>query len=162
MRKARQSGSVWMSMIARLALLLSLLPAATLADYLVGRATVTDGETIRMGDVRIRLWGIDAPERDQTCGDLPAGRMATGALAHVIGDRPVSCESVDTDRYGRTVATCAVDGEDLGSMMVRAGWARDYARYSGGHYRQDEDAARTRQRGMWAADCIAPWEWRRR
>ena len=49
--------------------------------------------------------------------------MAADALRDFIGDRLVSCEAVDRDRYGRTVATCAVDGADLGHVMVRAGWA---------------------------------------
>ena len=44
---------------------------------------------------------------------------------------------------------------DVGSMMVRAGWARDYARYSGGHYRQYEAVALDRRTSMWAADCAA-------
>ena len=148
--------------IACLALLLSLLPAATLAGELTGHVTVTDGDTMRMGKVRIRLWGIDAPELRQTCGDLRAGLMATDALNDFIADRPVICETVDRDRYGRAVATCAVHGDDLGGLMVSAGWALDYARYSGGHYADGELAAQAVRAGMWAADCVAPWEWRRR
>ncbi len=136
--------------------LVCLLPCFAMAE----EVTVMDGDTLRIGAVRVRLWGIDAPELRQTCGDLGAGRMATDALAGFIGDQQVTCEAVDTDRYGRTVATCAVDGADLGSMMVRAGWARDYARYSGGHYRQDEAAAQDRRTGMWAADCVAHLDWR--
>ncbi len=128
--------------IACLALLLSLLPGATLAGELTGHVTVTDGDTLRMGKVRIRLWGIDAPELRQTCGDLRAGLMATDALTDFIADRPITCETVDRDRYGRAVATCAVDGADLGGLMIRAGWARDYPRYSSGHYGDDERAAR--------------------
>ncbi len=123
---------------------------------------VIDGDTIRIGSVRIRLWGIDAPERDQTCGGLEAGSMATAALSRIIGDNPVTCEAVDTDRYGRTVATCSVAGADIGGSMVRAGWAWDYARYSGSEYADEEDEARVNGRGVWAAICVPPWEWRRR
>ena len=50
--------------------------------------------------------------------------MAADALPDFIGDRLVSCEAVDRDRYGRTVAKCAVGAADLGGQMVRAGWAR--------------------------------------
>jgi len=90
-----------------------------------------DGDTIDADGVRIRLWGIDAPERDQTCGSLEAGSMATAALSRIIGSGPVTCEAVDSDRYGRTVATCSVAGAAIGGSMVQAGWAWDYARYSG-------------------------------
>ena len=53
------------------------------------------------------------------------------------------------------------NGADLGGLMIRAGWARDYPRYSSGHYGDDERAARDAGSGAWAADCMAPWEWRR-
>ena len=59
------------------------------------------------------------------------------------------------------MATCAVDGADLGGLMIRAGWALDYARYSGGHYADGERTARAAGAGIWATDCIAPWSWRR-
>lgn len=123
---------------------------------------IPDGGTIRMGDIRIRLWGIDAPEQRQTCGSLQAGRLATQMLRELIEERPVTCETVDVGRYGRTVARCSVVGEDLGQMMVRLGWAMDYERFSNGYYEQSEAAARAGRRGMWSANCIPPWDWRRR
>lgn len=139
--------------IACLALFLAIVPAGTSAAELTGHVSVTDGDTLRMGSSRIRLWGFDAPERTQICPMpdgrfLEAGRQATEALAAFIGNQPVKCQTVDIDRYGRFVATCAVAGADLGTMMVRSGWAWDYVRYSDGHYRQAEAVARQSERGI--------------
>ncbi|HYX03743.1 MAG TPA: thermonuclease family protein [Reyranella sp.] len=77
--------------------------------------TAIDGDTIRIGAERFRLWGIDAPEARQTCADgWPAGQVASQALASLMQGRAVTCEPRDRDRYGRTVALCRADGLDLG------------------------------------------------
>ena len=98
-------------------------PAPALAD-ITGLATVIDGDTIDIAGERIRLHGIDAPEYRQTCiadgVTWPCGQSATDALAEFIGDSPVRCEEQGTDRYGRTIATCYVRGEDIASL--RAPW----------------------------------------
>lgn len=90
---------------------------------------IIDGDTIRCGSVRVRLWGIDAPERD-----TPAGPPSTRALAQIINGGTIMCEQKDTDRYGRTVALCRLNGVDIAAEMVRQGQAKDYPRYSGGYY----------------------------
>ncbi len=74
-----------------------------------------DGDTLEIQGVRVRLWGIDAVESAQTCLDAtgktwPCGRRAAFALADFLGQRTVRCERRDTDRYGRVVAVCRVDG----------------------------------------------------
>ncbi len=85
--------------------------------------SVVDGDTIEIHGQRIRFHGIDAPESAQTCvadgTRWPCGAKATEALADKIGQRQVTCEQRDTDRYGRTVATCSVDDTDLGDWLVR-------------------------------------------
>lgn len=92
-------------------------------------AIAIDGDTLRIGDERIRLFGIDAPERSD-----PGGPAATSALQRLL-DLGVTCEAVDTDRYGRTVAMCFTpDGGDVSCAMVAMGHARDWPRYSGGRY----------------------------
>jgi len=102
----------------------------TLAICLTAALTVTDGDTIRDGALRVRLWGIDAPEMDTR-----QGPSARAYLRQMIGDLPVACDPRGTDRYGRTVAICYLpDGRDLACEMVRAGWAVDWPRYSGGAY----------------------------
>lgn len=90
---------------------------------------VVDGDTLAIGDVRYRLWGIDAPERGTA-----AGAAATAQMRALVASRSVRCEPRDRDRYGRVVAVCYADGRDLAWDMVATGHARDWPRYSGGHY----------------------------
>lgn len=92
--------------------------------------SITDGDTLRFGDLRIRLWGIDAPEPHR-----PGGLEARAALVALTAGLPLACEVVDIDSYGRTVARCQLPGEkDIACAMVAQGHARDWPRYSGGAY----------------------------
>lgn len=130
---------------------------------LSGRAVIIDGDTIRLGGRRVRLFGIDAPERHQTCqrGSLQyaCGVAATEALRDLIGPGGVTCKQRDTDKYGRAVAVCRGASGDLGASMVRSGWAVAYRRYSLDYTEQEDEAHRGR-RGIWAGDFIAPSDWR--
>jgi endonuclease YncB( thermonuclease family) len=78
------------------------------------------------------------------CGD-----EATAVLLRIVGARTSVCWRKDTDRNGRAVGRCSVDGEDVGALLVREGWALDYRRYSGGHRRAQE----ARSRGKAGAGC---------
>lgn len=93
--------------------------------------TVIDGDTLRRpGAPNVRLWGIDAPELGEARG--PAARDALRAL---VEGRPLACDPLDVDRYGRDVARCFLpDGTDIACAMVALGHARDWPRYSGGAY----------------------------
>lgn len=149
-------------MIRRAALLVLLLAAAPAA---AGDVRVVDGDGLRAGDERVRLWGIDAPELRQDCtrdGErYPCGKVAAVVLEGLIGGDPVACIEVDRDRYGRTVARCEVGGVDLAGLMVTTGWAVDYERYSGGHYAGHMMAARMAGRGLWGGAFSMPWDWRK-
>ena len=131
---------------------------------LSGRARVIDGDTIEIGTVRIRLFGVDAPESTQRClaggRRWPCGREASRALAGRIGSSLVACEERETDRYGRVVAVCRVGGEDLNAWMAAEGWAFAYRRFSM-RYVAEESAAKAANRGIWRGDAVAPWDWRR-
>jgi endonuclease YncB( thermonuclease family) len=113
---------------------------------------VIDGDTIEIHGQRIRLSGIDAPESDQLCrGDdslqYRCGAKAANELGRLIAGRPAGCEGVGRDRYGRTVAACSIDGEDIAMWLVRNGLAFDWPRYSKGRYagaqKEAERAGRT-------------------
>nr|WP_321512664.1 thermonuclease family protein [uncultured Hyphomonas sp.] len=115
---------------------------------IAGTASVIDGDTIEIHGQRIRLSGFDAPERGARCGAINVYQKASLALADMIGMRTVTCISLETDRYGRIVATCSVNGVDLGHELVRNGWARDWPQYSQRAYAQDEVSARAAGRGI--------------
>ncbi|WP_394154261.1 thermonuclease family protein [Loktanella salsilacus] len=143
-------------------LLLCASPAA--AADISGRARVIDGDTLQIGQTRIRLHGIDAPEASQTCLDkggvsAACGLAATRAMQVLIGNNTVSCAPRDTDRYGRTVAKCTAAGRDLGQDMVAAGLATAYRQYSM-DYVPFEQAARAEGLGVWGVAMQNPAEYR--
>ncbi len=135
------------------------------APRLAGVASVIDGDTLDIHGRRIRLYGIDAPESNQYCtlneAKYRCGRKAALALSDFIGRRTVSCAKRDTDRYGRTVATCSVAGQDIGAWLVGHGHALAYRKYSRAYVRAEEDAAAAKI-GIWAGEFEEPWEWRRK
>ncbi|MDK3074928.1 thermonuclease family protein [Sedimentitalea sp. JM2-8] len=145
------------------AFVLACLPLAVLAD-LSGRIQVIDGDTIDIGSERVRLFGIDAPEADQTCDRASGETWACGAwvteqVRSRYQTRVATCVSLDTDRYGRTVARCEVDGADIGRALVSDGLAFAYRRYSM-DYDLDEKAAAVNGRGLHAGRVQAPSDYR--
>lgn len=137
--------------------------AALLAVAQTGPARVIDGDTVDVGGIRIRLWGIDAPESKQMCerlGDTYAcGHEATAHLRALLAGAEVVCEARTRDRYGRTVAVCRVGRVDVGAAMVRDGWALAFVRYSADYVAQEHEAQQA-LRGMWAGTFTFPWVWR--
>jgi endonuclease YncB( thermonuclease family) len=138
---------------------------APTAPSLTGRASVIDGDTLEIRGQRIRLWGIDAPEGRQLCRiegkPWRCGQQAALALSDWIGQRTVTCNERDRDRYGRIVATCSVGGHDMGAWLVRTGWALDWPQYSRGAFAAEQAEAIRARRGMWQGEFEKPWEWRR-
>ena len=126
--------------------------------------SVTDGDSLRRGPHRIRLYGIDAPELGQKCLDsanrpYPCGEAARRALAELIGGRDVVCEIVEKDRYQRDVGRCRVESVELNREMVRLGWALAYGRHSI-DYIVAEAAARSGKRGLWQGEFELPEDFR--
>ena len=127
---------------------------------------VTDGDSLRSGEIRIRIFGIDAPEIRQNCLDAggrawTCGVRAKQAMASLVaGHDKVRCEYKDTDRYKRLVMRCHAGGTDLGLALVRAGLALAERRFSK-DYIEAETRARHDGVGMWAGTFLPPWEWRR-
>lgn len=125
-----------------------------------GQARVSDGDSFRLGDDRIRLLGLDAPELAQSCTAAdgqtwPCGRAARDRMAQLLAAGPADCRPEDTDQYDRLLATCSVAGHDLGATMVAEGLA-----ISAGRYWTEEAAARDGRLGIWAGDFDAPRTWR--
>ena len=153
-----RSGSV-LALVA-----LALVVTYALAVRVSGGAKVVDGDSLEIGTTSIRLYGVDAPEGLQTCGEgattWNCGRAATEKLRELVGTKAVSCQEKDTDSYGRTVAVCSAGGVDLGAAMVTAGLALAYRRYSE-DYVDEENRARAARRGLWAGPFTPPWEFRR-
>ena len=131
-----------------------------------GSPSVTDGDTIRIGETRIRLEGIDAPEMSQKCirsdgTRWRCGQQAKAALIEKIGKEPVRCIITGTDRYERSIGTCFVGKLNLNQWMVQNGWSVAYARYSKS-YVADEQDARRRRVNIWSGDFEMPNEFRSR
>lgn len=132
---------------------------AEIASAIVGPATIADGDTIRIGQRRIRFDGVEAPRERAMCGEVNASRAATDALRDVIRSSEVRCAISDLpDAQGRDVARCRVNDTDLNEYMVANGWARDVPAQSGGAYAAAEAAARAERRGVWGLECARdPW-----
>jgi endonuclease YncB( thermonuclease family) len=136
-----------------------------MADDLVGKASVIDGDTLEIDATRIRLWGVDAPENDQLCRaddgiQYRCGARSATELANFIAGRPISCVPVSLDQIGQTFAVCSVDGIDLGDWLVRNGLALDWPQYSKGKYDRAQRDADHAGRGIWQGSYIAPWLFR--
>ena len=128
------------------------------AETLTGHARIIDGDTLAIGKARLRLLGIDAPERAQTCGDSPGwpcGTQARARLTTLIGRDAVVCRAEGRDRYRRWLAECRVEGRNLNAAMVREGLA-----VASGAYLEEERAARTEKRGLWSGPFERPRDWR--
>ena len=126
--------------------------------------TVTDGDTIRIGEERIRFSGIDAPELKQTCLykeiEFNCGEFSKNLLIEKIANQEVSCIKESKDQYGRTLAECFVGKESLSSYLVREGYAFAYRKYSD-KFIADEEYAQSKGNGMWSMEFLFPWDYRR-
>jgi len=152
-----------------LILFFSLLGTNVSAD-IVGKAKITDGDTIVINDIRIRFTGSDAPEsyffgKTQTCLDAEGdewecGNAATQKLIELIGNQKVRCTDEGQDRYGRTLGICYVGDMDLQAEMVKSGMAVAYLRYSD-RYEGEQNYAKKVKAGMWAGEFLEPEVWRR-
>jgi len=129
---------------------------------------VTDGDTLTILDGslrqhRIRLGGVDTPERAQ-----PYGKVAKSSLSSLAFGREAIADCGKADRWGRLVCKVSVDGRDVGLAQVERGLGWHYRKYEREQapadriaYAKAEDEARRARRGLWADPSpVAPWEWR--
>lgn len=130
-----------------------------------GPARLIDGDTIDIAGHRIRLEGIDAPEKAQRCPadegrTWDCGEAATRRLSSLIAGRDVTCQVVEKDRYDRLIASCHAGQTDLNRMMVVTGSAWAFVKYSN-RYTAEEARARASGAGIWKVAGARPaWEYR--
>lgn len=159
-------------MIARLiCIFLTLLSVHGEAAELVGRVVgVADGDTITVLDAhnvqhKIRLAGIDAPEKSQGYG-----QVSKSNLSDMVYDKNVQVSWSKLDRYGRVIGKVILNGRDLNLEQINKGLAWHYKKYENEQsesdritYRSAEARARNLQIGLWAEpNPIAPWDFRKR
>ncbi|WP_025056702.1 thermonuclease family protein [Sulfitobacter noctilucicola] len=141
-----------------------LLAAQVLAADVRGKVRVIDGDTLDVGTTRVRLHGIDAPERDQPCTTLNGqnwgcGDWVTQQVRDLYQGAQARCEPVDRDRYGRVVARCYVGREDIGQRLVSDGLAFAYRKYSY-DYDLEEKSAVVADRGIHGFTIQSPARYR--
>ena len=133
---------------------------------LMGRPTVVDADTIILSDTRIRLRGIDAPEKEQRCSyangvDYLCGVAATEELRAKIGNASIKCLITGRGKYKRLLGQCHLGDVDLSQWLVVNGYALAY-RPSSMQYVLEEETAKSAKRGIWSGSFEKPWEWRRK
>lgn len=142
----------------------------SVADILQGRVvSVSDGDTVTVLDrsntqFKIRLMGIDAPEKKQAFGN-----KSKESLSDLVFNKQVSVEYRKQDKYGRTLGKIIVDGIDANLEQVKAGMAWHYKKYQNEQsiedrfiYANAEILARSKKRGLWFdREPTPPWEWRK-
>lgn len=135
-------------------------PELTLSGKVVG---VADGDTFTLlllnnTTKKIRLHGVDAPERGQAFGTVSRQR-----LSELVFQKGVSVVQTDTDQYGRVVGIARVEGLVVNEEMLRSGLVWHYTEYDDNpRWAELEREARRKRVGLWSERApVAPWEWRR-
>ena len=125
---------------------------------------VIDGDTIYVGKLKYRFFGIDAPEIKQICEKdntkIQCGVIAKSVLKNKIADKIPECIVKDKDRYQRLVAECFIGKESLSRFMVREGYAVAYSQYSK-NFIEDEKYAKENKLGIWSMNFQIPSEYRK-
>ncbi|CAO6128424.1 COG1525 Micrococcal nuclease (thermonuclease) homologs [Candidatus Pelagibacterales bacterium] len=125
---------------------------------------VIDGDTIHIGKLKYRFFGIDAPEIKQICEKdnikIQCGVIAKSVLQNKIADKIPKCIVKDKDRYQRLVAECFIGKESLSRFMVREGYAVAYSQYSK-NFIEDEKYAKENKLGIWSMNFQMPSEYRK-
>ena len=143
-------------------------------NKITGFAKVIDGDTIKINSKKIRLYGIDAPEKKQKCKktyltisfmsftkDYMCGELSTQKLIKKINKQKLNCNILDVDRYKRLIGECFKRNINLNSWMVSNGYAVAYRKYSK-KYVSDEINAKNKKLGIWQGKFEMPWDYRRK
>jgi len=134
-----------------------------LYSQLVGKVvSIADGDTFTMvvnnEQIKIRLHGIDCPEKSQDFGNV-----AKEFLSALVFGKTVSVKKLDTDRYGRTIGMVLIDSVNVSEELLKAGLAWHYKYYDKSLiWAKLEEAARKEKKGLWSlSNPIPPWDFRK-
>ncbi len=143
---------------------------------IIGQACVIKGDTLMIngkrsfgkcrGGTLVRLFGVIAPDVDQTC-DTPdgrkwqCGRAAAAMVLETVRDKPLICKGDTKNPQGELLAICQLNGAELNSELVRAGWVLAYPRHTV-RYLLEEKEASSAKRGLWQAISGTSLDWRNR
>ena len=135
------------------------------AKTIFGTAKIIDGDTIHIGNNKIRLHAIDAPEVDQKCTKdnkkWRCGLESTRFLRKLIGNDQIQCDINGRDRYNRYIGVCYKNNINLNSEMVINGWAIAY-RYYSSDYIKEEKIAKSKKAGIWIGEFEEPYLFRKK
>ncbi len=131
----------------------------------IGQVKVLDGDSLEIGEQRIRLYGIDAPELYQKCKtknnqDWNCGRESKAFLKEFIGTDSIECHEIEQDKYKRMVSICYKDDENINEAMISSGMAIVYKKYSN-DFIKAETKAKALRIGLWQGKFMKPWNWRK-
>ncbi len=129
-----------------------------------GSVRVINGDTIQVNDKLVRLFGIDAPESNQSCANkfgssYHCGKKAAKWLKKWLGGNTIECKVVEQNKQGHIVGICTYGPYDIAAALVNAGWAVSYDQYST-VYKPYENQAQKNMRGLWQGRFYMPWDWR--
>ena len=148
--------------------IIGLIVAAGCTHIIQGDIRIIDADTVKIGQEKIRLSGVDAPETSQTCScggeKVECGKQATSALTDFVGTDKLYCKGDKRDRYGRIIGECFIrrNGAELSlnQWLVANGYAVAYTQYSK-KFADDEARAKEEKRGFWACEYFQnPAEYR--
>ena len=138
-----------------------------------GYAKVTDGDTLKIDTFKIRLHGIDAPEKKQKCKrpyltffiftfyeDYSCGQNSTEALIKKINNQKITCQISDVDYFKRLIGECYKRKINLNAWLVSNGHAVAFRKYSK-KYISKELIAKQEKKGMWQGQFEMPWDFRK-
>jgi len=139
-----------------------------------GYAKIIDGDTIKINNNKIRLHGIDAPEKKQICKkpyltigifsftkNYLCGQVSTNKLIKKINNQFIKCKIKGVDKYNRLIGECYKRNENLNSWLVSNGYAVAYRKYSK-KYISEEINAKNNKLGIWQGKFEMPWNFRRK
>jgi len=127
---------------------------------------VVDGETLRLGDRVVRLYGVAVPARGERCSDatgrgFDCGAAAAERLSLLIQNRSLNCLVHGRDAFGRALGVCQAGEVALNGGLVATGWALAEESGQPGLLLVEKQAREARL-GLWAPGMTPPEEWRRR